>query len=94
MTSSLLPLFCALNPQNKNTNKPKGGHRNSTITGSGSIDTECGIYSFQLISTNVNTANVTATSSKSGSGKASGVSYCMVTGSVLLGVAAFFGSFL
>ncbi|ESZ97927.1 hypothetical protein SBOR_1692 [Sclerotinia borealis F-4128] len=72
------------------------GNNNSTITGSGSIDTDCGIYAFQLINTNTNKTNANATTplSKSGSGKTSGVSYCMVTGSVLCGVAALFGWFL
>ncbi|CAD6448317.1 2abdb21b-b1c8-47e2-b2a9-4670012cb08b [Sclerotinia trifoliorum] len=70
------------------------GTNNSTITGSGSINSGCGIYSFRLTSTNPNNMNATNASSKSGGGKTSGVSYCMVTGSVLLGVAAVFGWFL
>ncbi|KAI9650086.1 hypothetical protein NHQ30_000099 [Ciborinia camelliae] len=70
------------------------GNENSTITGFGSIDTGCAVYSFQLKNSNANNANATSASSKSGSGKASGISYCMVTGSLLLGVAAFFGWFL
>ncbi|KAJ8070086.1 hypothetical protein OCU04_000481 [Sclerotinia nivalis] len=70
------------------------GNNNSTITGSGSINSGCGVYSFQFTSTNTNNVNATSASSKSGSSKASGVSYCMVTASVLLGVAAFFGWFL
>lgn len=86
--------------RSKSTNRSKGGDNNCTLTGSGTIDTGCGIYTFQLTnanSNNVNTSsvsNASSVSSKSGSGKASGVSYCMVTGSVLLGVAAFFGWFL
>lgn len=71
-----------------------GGNNNSTITGSGSMDTGCGRYAFELTNTKTNNASATDVSSRSGSGKASGVSYCMVTGSVLLGVAAFFGWFL
>ncbi|APA06774.1 hypothetical protein sscle_02g015440 [Sclerotinia sclerotiorum 1980 UF-70] len=70
------------------------GNNNSTITGSGSVNSGCGIYSFRLTSTDPDNMNATNASSKSGSGKTSGVSYCMVTCSVLLGVAAVFGWFL
>ncbi|KAF7856092.1 hypothetical protein EAF04_010046 [Stromatinia cepivora] len=70
------------------------GNNNSTITGSGSMDSGCGVYSFQLTSMNTNNRDTTNTTSKSRSSKTSGVSYCMVTGSALLGVAVFFGWFL
>ncbi|KAF5878095.1 uncharacterized protein Bfra_000262 [Botrytis fragariae] len=68
----------------------------SSIAGSGSIDTGCGVYNFQLINTKSNNSNSNSTSvsSESGSSKASVVSYCTVTGSMLLGVAALFGWFL
>ncbi|TGO26726.1 hypothetical protein BPAE_0054g00340 [Botrytis paeoniae] len=70
------------------------GDNSSSIAGSGSIDTGCGIYNFQLINTNSNNSNSTSVSSESGSSKASVVSYCTVTGSMLFGVAALFGWFL
>ncbi|KAF7894483.1 uncharacterized protein EAF01_009934 [Botrytis porri] len=68
----------------------------SSITGSGSIDTGCGVYNFQLVNAHSNTSNANSTSlsSESGGSKASVVSYCTVTGSVLFGVAALFGWFL
>ncbi|KAF7929422.1 uncharacterized protein EAE98_005340 [Botrytis deweyae] len=70
------------------------GDNSSSIAGSGSIDTGCGLYNFQLINTNPNTSNSTSVSSESGGSKVSVVSYCTVTGSVLFGVAALFGWFL
>ncbi|TGO66990.1 hypothetical protein BOTNAR_0050g00240 [Botryotinia narcissicola] len=70
------------------------GDNSSSITGSGSIDTGCGVYNFQLINTSPNNSNSTSVSSESGGSKASVVSYCTVTGSMLFGVAALFGWFL
>ncbi|TGO40997.1 hypothetical protein BHYA_0028g00390 [Botrytis hyacinthi] len=70
------------------------GDNSSSITGSGSIDTGCGVYNFQLINANPNNSNSTSVSSESGGSKASVVSYCTVTGSMLFGVAALFGWFL
>ncbi|KAK6615730.1 hypothetical protein H4I95_00882 [Botrytis cinerea] len=70
------------------------GENSSSIAGSGSINTGCGVYNFQLVNTTSKSANSTSGSSESGSSKASVVSYCTVTGSVLFGVAAFFGWFL
>ncbi|THV44791.1 hypothetical protein BGAL_0579g00060 [Botrytis galanthina] len=70
------------------------GDNSSSITGSGSIDTGCGVYNFKLINTNPNNSNSTSVSSESGGIKASVVSYCTVTGSMLFGVAALFGWFL
>ncbi|QSZ30325.1 hypothetical protein DSL72_004847 [Monilinia vaccinii-corymbosi] len=67
------------------------GNRRSTPAGSGPIDASCGIDAVRLARTkthNAYAANAAGASSKSG------VSYCMVTGSVLLGVAALFGWFL
>ncbi|KAB8302404.1 hypothetical protein EYC80_005825 [Monilinia laxa] len=53
------------------------GNNNSTITGSGYMDTGCGTYAFELTNTKTNNASATDASSESGSGKASGV-YCYV----------------
>ncbi|CCD45985.1 hypothetical protein BofuT4_uP050030.1 [Botrytis cinerea T4] len=76
------------------TSIPICGENSSSIAGSGSINTGCGVYNFQLVNTTSKSANSTSGSSESGSSKASVVSYCAVTGSVLFGVAAFFGWFL